>query len=81
MSAKDIENRFNYLLGRITALELLTAGMLATADEERRKVAAAYLEMAYVGGLNSNVSEHLLKGFRSTKENLLSRLSEPPDGS
>ena len=68
----QIEDRFDYYFGRVTALEVAIAAVLATASEAQRAKVGAFLELAYAGGLNSEGSEHFLAGYEATKKKLLS---------
>ncbi|MBW5288105.1 hypothetical protein [Burkholderia gladioli] len=47
----QLEDRFDYLFGRISALEVAVAGILATASDEQRAKVAAFLELANAGDL------------------------------
>lgn len=68
----QLEDRFDYYFGRLTALEVAVASILATASEEQRAKVAAFLELANTGGLHSDASEHFLAGCEATTKKLLS---------
>jgi hypothetical protein len=68
----QIEDCFDYYFGRLTALEVAIASVLATASEAQRAEVGAFLELAHAGGLNSDASEHSLARYEATKKQLLS---------
>jgi hypothetical protein len=68
----QFEDRYDYLFGRLSALEVALAGILAAATEEQRTKVAAFLELAKTGGLLSEGSEYFLAGCDATTEKLLS---------